>query len=296
MTGRETIAFIGAGNMGRPMIRHLVGAGHRVIASVRRPGTADAVVRLGAEIAGSPAEASQAAALVLTNVTSTPDVEEVLFGESGAVRSARPGTICIDLSTISPLATRDMARRLEAAGLEMLDAPVSGGVRGAEAATLSIMVGGRVEVFARAEPVLRVLGKLVTHVGESGAGQTAKACNQIVQVVNIEGIAEAMRFCSALGVDPAKVLPAISAGMAGSKMLDLMGPKMASRDFSAGIEARLHAKDFGLVHETALAAGIRLPATERVREQLQSLLDHGWGRDDTSSLLRVLEVMAPVRG
>lgn len=289
MAAGETIAFIGAGNMGRPMIRHLVRAGHRVIASVRRPELAAELSHLGAAVAGSPAEAAVTASFVFTNVTSTPDVEEVLLGPSGAVRTAQPGTICVDFSTISPLVTRDIARRLEAAGMAMLDAPVSGGVKGAEAATLSIMVGGRAEVFRRAEPLLSVLGKVITHVGESGAGQTAKACNQIVQVVNIEGIAEAMRFCTALGVDPANVLTAISAGMAGSKMLDLMGPKMAARDFAAGIEARLHAKDFGLVHETALAAGIELPATECVRELLQCLLDHGWGRDDTSSLLRVLE-------
>jgi len=289
MSNGETVAFIGAGNMGRPMIRHLGAAGYRVVASVRNPASRAAVCALGAEAADSPAAAAPGAAFICTNVTSTADVEEVLFGPYGAARAAGPGAICVDFSTISALATREFARRLESSGLTMLDAPVSGGVQGAEAATLSIMVGGRAEVYARAEPLLRTLGQVITHVGDSGAGQVAKACNQIVQVVNIEGIAEAMHFCRGLGVDPGKVLTAISAGMAGSKMLDLMGPRMVRRDFTAGIEARLHAKDFGLVHDIAVAAGLDLPATERVRTQLQRLLGQGWGSDDTSSLLRVLE-------
>lgn len=295
MDASSNVAFIGAGSMGRPMIRHLVAAGHRVSVSVRRAEARDAVVALGARPVESPAEAAREAAFVLTNVTSTHDVEAVLLGGEGAAAAAPKGAICIDFSTISPLATRQIAGRVEALGLHMLDAPVSGGVKGAESAALSIMIGGRQEIFDRARPLLSVLGKVITLVGESGAGQVAKACNQIVQVVNIEGIAEAMRFAAALGADPQKVLTAISAGMAGSKMLDLMGPKMAGRDFSAGIEARLHAKDFGLVHDVAAAAGITLPATEQVKRQLDELVELGWGRDDTSSLLRVLEARAAQR-
>ena len=289
MSARERIAFIGAGNMGRPMIRHLIAAGYQVAVSVRRPAARDAVTALGAEPVDSPATAARGASFILTNVTTTSDVEEVLLGADGAAFAAPPDAICIDFSTISPLASRAIAGRLEAIGLQMLDAPVSGGVTGATAATLSIMVGGRPEVFQRAEPLFAVLGKVVTHVGGSGAGQVAKACNQIVQVVNIQGIAEAMLFAGAFGVDQAKVLTAISAGMAGSKMLDLMGPKMAVRNFSAGIEARLHAKDFGLIREVAHEAGVVLPAVACVHDQLQQLLDRGWGSDDTSSLLRVLE-------
>jgi 3-hydroxyisobutyrate dehydrogenase-like beta-hydroxyacid dehydrogenase len=289
----ETIAFVGAGNMGRPMIRHLLGAGHRVVVAVRRPEARAAIAEMGAGVAVSPAAAAWDASFVFTNVTSTADVEEVLFGPEGAVQTAGAGTTCIDFSTICPIATRRIAARLEEKGLAMLDAPVSGGVVGAEAASLSIMVGGRPEVLARAEPLLRLLGRVVTHVGASGAGQVAKACNQIVQVVNIEGIAEAMYLCSALGVEPGKVLPAIAAGMAGSRMLDLMGPRMVARNFVAGIEARLHAKDFGLVQDVAQEAGLELPAVERVRGQLERLLQQGWGRDDTSSLLRVLEAERP---
>jgi 3-hydroxyisobutyrate dehydrogenase-like beta-hydroxyacid dehydrogenase len=287
MHGR--IAFVGAGNMGRPMIRHLVAAGYPVTVSVRRPEARAAVVALGAAAVDSPAAAAHDASFICTNVTSTADVEEVLLGAEGAARAAPAGALCMDFSTISPLAVRDLARRLESLGHSFLDAPVSGGVAGAAAATLSIMVGGRAEVFERARPLLEVLGRVVTHVGDSGAGQIAKACNQIVQVVNIEGIAEAMHLAAALGGDLPRILTAISAGMAGSKMLDLMGPKMATRDFRAGIEARLHAKDFGLVCDVAHQAGLELPAAERVRVQLARLLEHGWGGDDTSSLLRVLE-------
>jgi 3-hydroxyisobutyrate dehydrogenase-like beta-hydroxyacid dehydrogenase len=289
MSERESIAFVGAGSMGRPMIRHLACAGHRVVVSVRRPEARPDVVALGAEVADSPAEAAREASFVFTNVTSTPDVEQVLFGPAGAASAAPRGAICVDFSTICPVATRRIAGRLEQQGLGMLDAPVSGGVKGAEAASLSIMVGGRPEVFARAVPILGLLGSVITHVGASGAGQVAKACNQIVQVVNIEGIAEAMHFCNALDVEPGKVLAAISAGMAGSKMLDLMGPKMVARDFVAGIQARLHAKDLGLVQEVARRAGLELPAVQRVATQLERLVECGWGTDDTSSLLRVLE-------
>jgi 3-hydroxyisobutyrate dehydrogenase-like beta-hydroxyacid dehydrogenase len=260
--------------------------------SVRRPEARAAVVALGAEVADSPAAAARDATFICTNVTSTADVEEVLLGVQGAARAAPAGALCVDFSTISPLAVRNLARSVEALGHSFLDAPVSGGVVGAEAAMLSIMVGGRTEVFERARPLLGVLGSIVTHVGDSGAGQIAKACNQIVQVVNIEGIAEAMHFAAALGGDLPRILTAISAGMAGSKMLDLMGPKMASRDFRAGIEARLHAKDFGLVCDVARQANLELPAAERVQLQLVRLLEHGWGGHDTSSLLRVLEADA----
>jgi 3-hydroxyisobutyrate dehydrogenase-like beta-hydroxyacid dehydrogenase len=171
----------------------------------------------------------------------------------------------------------------------MLDCPVSGGTRGAQAATLSILVGGKAEVLARARPLLSVLGKAITHIGDHGAGQVAKACNQIVQVVTIQGIAEALLFARAQGVDCATVVTALGQGFAGSKMLDLMGPKMASRDFAAGIEARLHHKDYGLIMEAAHDAGLGMPATALVAQQLNALVGQGWGTDDTSSLLRVLE-------
>ncbi|MGN5351306.1 NAD(P)-dependent oxidoreductase [Ralstonia sp. L16] len=283
------IAFIGLGNMGTPMVQHLIAAGHTVRAYVRRPEAADNARAIGAEPCSTPAEAARDAEVIFTNVTSTADVEGVLLGPDGVVHGAPRGAACIDHSTISAVATRRIAAELEAAGIEFLDAPVSGGTMGAQKATLSIMVGGKAEVLERVRPLLELLGTTITHVGDHGAGQVAKACNQIVQVINIQGIAEAMLFARVQGTDPSRVLAAIGPGFAGSRMLDMMGPKMAERNFAAGIEARLHDKDFGLVREIAQELGLQMPAMELVASQLNTLVANGWGYDDTASLLRVLE-------
>ena len=291
-TSPVSIGFVGAGNMGRPMIDHLQRAGHRLTVFARRPEVIDALRAQGVAVVTTPAQAAAAAEFVFVNVTNTADVEAVLFGADGVAEGARPGTVVIDHSTISPVATRGFAQRLAERGIEHLDAPVSGGVAGAQAATLAIMVGGKAEVLERARPLLAVLGKSIVHVGDHGAGQVTKLCNQIVQVVNIEGIAEAMLLARAQGVALDRVLSALQAGFAGSKMLDLMGPKMVARDFAAGIEARLHDKDFGLAAEEAEALHLTLPAVRAVREQLRSLVAAGMGYDDTSSLLRVLEQAA----
>jgi 2-hydroxy-3-oxopropionate reductase len=285
----HAIGFIGAGNMGLPMIRHLVAGGHTVTALARRDAVARSLQEAGARVVSTAADAARSTDFLCLNVTSTKDVEDVLFGAQGVAGVLKPGAIVIDFSTISAAATKEFASRLTREGKQLLDAPVSGGVKGAHEATLSIMVGGELPVLERVRPVLELLGSKITHVGSSGAGQVAKACNQIVQVVNIQGIAEAMRFAAANEVDLERVLGAISAGMAGSKMLDLMGPKMAQRQFDAGIEARLHAKDFGLLLELAAQLHVTLPAAAATGRQLEELMQHGWGRDDTSSLLRVLE-------
>jgi len=285
-----TVAFIGLGAMGAPMVGHLIRAGHTVRAFVRRPEAAEAARALGAQPSFSPAEAARGAAVVFTNVTSSEDVRDVLLGQGGVIEGAAPGTICIDHSTISPIVTREIAQALAAKGIEALDCPVSGGTVGAQAATLTIMVGGRAEALEKVRPLLECLGKTITHIGGNGAGQVAKLCNQIAQVVNIEGIAEAMRFANAQGVDTGKVFQAMSTGMAGSRMLDMLGPKMVSRDFSAGIESRLHAKDFGLAADIANQIGLDLPAMRATSAQLGELMEQGWGKDDTSSLLRVLEL------
>ncbi|TXI86883.1 MULTISPECIES: NAD(P)-dependent oxidoreductase [unclassified Cupriavidus] len=284
-----TVAFIGLGAMGAPMVGHLLAAGHTVRAFVRRPEAAEAARELGAEPFFTPAEAARGAEVVFTNVTSSEDVRDVLLGRNGVVEGAAPGTICIDHSTISPIVTREIAAGLEARGLEALDCPVSGGAAGARAATLTIMVGGREDVLERVRPLLAVLGKSITYIGDHGAGQVAKLCNQIAQVVNIQGIAEAMRFAGAQGVDTQRVFEAMASGFAGSRMLDLMGPRMVAHDFAAGIEARLHHKDFGLADDIATELGLPLPAMRATAAQLGKLMDHGWGKDDTSSLLRVLE-------
>jgi 3-hydroxyisobutyrate dehydrogenase-like beta-hydroxyacid dehydrogenase len=285
----QAIGFIGLGNMGRAMVGHLMAGGHAVRVHARRAEAMQPFVARGAVACNSPAEAARGAAVVFTNVTATTDVEQVLFGPGGVVEGAEPGTIVIDHGTISAAATRGFAARLAEQGIDMLDCPVSGGVKGAEAATLSIMVGGKPEVLERARPLLQLLGKTITHCGGHGAGQVVKACNQIVQVVNIQGIAEAMLFARANGVEPQTMLAGISAGFAGSRMLDLMGPKMAGRDFAAGIEARLHHKDYGLIVDMAREAHLAMPAVALVAQQLNALMSNGWGTLDTSALLRVLE-------
>lgn len=285
----SNVAFIGLGNMGRAMVDHLMNAGHALRVHARRAEVMRPFAARGAIACESPAEAARGAEFIFTNVTSSADVEQVLLGPRGVIETAGADSVVIDHSTISPAVTRNIAQQLASRGIHMLDCPVSGGTRGAQAATLSIMVGGQAEVLARARPLLAVLGKAITHIGSHGAGQVAKACNQVVQVVTIQGIAEALLFAQAQGVNPSTIVNALSEGFAGSRMLDLMGPKMATRDFAAGIEARLHHKDYGLIMEAARDAGLGMPATALVAQQLNALVGQGWGSDDTSTLLRVLE-------
>ncbi|HYM48797.1 MAG TPA: NAD(P)-dependent oxidoreductase [Burkholderiaceae bacterium] len=285
----QTIGFVGLGAMGGAMVEHLMTAGYSLRVYARRAEVMQPFIKRGGVGCASPGETARGAEIVLINVTSTSDVEQVLFGKEGVIESAAAGTVVIDHGTISAIATRQFAQRLADRGIEMLDCPVSGGARGAQAATLSIMVGGKQQVFERARPLLEKLGKTITYCGDHGAGQIVKACNQIVQVINIQGIAEAMLFARANGVDPATMLNAISAGFAGSKMLDLLGPKMASRDFAAGMQAWLHHKDYGLVVDMARESNLAMPAVALVAQQLNALVGHGWGNLDTSALLKVLE-------
>jgi 3-hydroxyisobutyrate dehydrogenase-like beta-hydroxyacid dehydrogenase len=284
------IGFIGLGAMGWPMAARLRAAGHPVAAWVRKPEVARRAQQAGMALADSARELAGRVHVLVTNVTSTEDVEQLLLGAQGAVHGAQPGLLCIDHSTIAPRGARRIAAELALRGVGFVDAPVSGGEQGAREGRLSIMVGASREDFERALPLLRLHGPTVTHIGPPGSGQVAKLCNQLVQVVNIQGIAEAMRLAAAEGAPLQGVLQALGAGFAGSRMLDLMGPKMAGRDFAAGIQARLHAKDFGLLAQAAAEAGLELPALRLVQGQLQSLMRQGWGHDDTSSLLRVLEL------
>ncbi len=284
------IGYIGLGGMGWPMLSRLRAAGHPVRVWARNPERVPQLAGSGIELLPSPAALARAVDVVCTNVTSTADVEQVLLGSSGVVHGATPGLLCIDHSTIAPNGARQIAQALAERGIAFVEAPVSGGVQGARDGTLSIMAGGSQAEYERALPLLRLLGSQVRYLGPSGSAQVCKLCNQLVQVVTIQGIAEAMRLAAAQGCDLHQVLQALAAGFAGSRMLDLMGPKMAQRDFRAGIEARLHAKDFGLLDETARQAGLRLPAQQLVLQQLRQLMAEGWGGDDTSSLLRVLEL------
>jgi len=285
----QKIAFIGLGNMGGNMVRHLMRAGHSLSVFARRPEAMQPFVSQGARAAASPADAARDADFIFTNVTATADVGQVLLGEQGVIHGAKAGAVVCDFSTIDVRETRRFARELDNKGIEFLDCPVSGGTRAAEAASLTILVGGRADVLARARPLLEKLGTNIFHMGDVGCGQVTKACNQTVQVISIQGIAEAMLFANANGVDGHKVVEALMSGFAGSKMLGLMGPKMANRDFDAGIEARLHHKDFGLVMNMADQQQLPMPALHLVHAQLEKLMQHGWGNMDTCNLLRVLE-------
>ncbi|WP_412481066.1 NAD(P)-dependent oxidoreductase [Azonexus sp. IMCC34839] len=282
------VGFIGLGVMGRPMAQHLRKAGHELFVWARRP---DSVTGLDAVVCATPAELGRQCEVVFTIITSSADVEGVALGKDGLIEGMAAGSVLVDCSTIAPDAARHIATRLGEKGIHMLDAPVSGGGQGAIDATLAIMVGGQAEVLEKVRPLLDCLGKRIVHIGPNGAGQVAKACNQMIMVAAIQAAAEAMRLAKAAGVDCAKVKSALSGGSAGSRVLDVMGERMVQRDFSAGIEARLHHKDYGLVLAAARQSGVPLPLTAVVDQQLNALMAQGWGRDDTSSLLRVLELL-----
>jgi len=281
------VGFIGLGAMGRPMALHLQRAGHELAVWARRP---ESIGDLPARVCATPAELGRCCEVVFTVITSSADVEGVALGKDGLVEGMVPGSVLVDCSTIAPDAARHVAKKLGEHGIHFLDAPVSGGEQGAIDATLAIMAGGDAVVLDRVRPLLDCLGKRIVHIGPNGAGQVAKACNQMIMVATIEAIAEAMRLAAGAGVDCGKVRQALAGGSAASRVLDVMGERMVRRDFSAGIEARLHHKDFGLVLEAARQSGVPVPLTAVVAQQLNALMAQGWGRDDTSSLLRVLEL------
>ena len=281
------VGFIGLGVMGRPMAQHLRRAGHDLHVWARRRVSADG---LDAAWCGTPAELGRRCEVVFTIITSSADVEAVVLGRDGLADGMAPGSVLVDCSTIAPDAARRIAGKLGEKGIHLLDAPVSGGAQGAIDATLAIMAGGDAAVLERVRPLLDCLGKRIVHVGPNGAGQVAKACNQMIMVAAIEAVAEAMRLAAASGVDRAGVKAALAGGSAGSRVLDVMGERMVRGDYAAGIEARLHHKDFGLVLEAARQSGVPVPLTALVGQQLNALMAQGWGRDDTASLLRVLEL------
>lgn len=281
------IGFIGLGAMGRPMALHLYRAGHDLAVWARRP---ESIGDLPASVCATPAELGHCCEVVFTVITSSPDVEAVALGKNGLIEGMAPGSILLDCSTIAPDVARRIAEKLREKGIHMLDAPVSGGEQGAIDATLAIMAGGDVAVLDSVRPLLECLGKRIVHIGPNGAGQVAKACNQMIMVAAIEAVAEAMRLASASGVDRSLVKAALAGGSAGSRVLEVMGERMVKSDYAAGIEARLHHKDFGLVLEAARRVGVPTPLAAAVGQQLNVLMAQGWGRDDTASLLRVLEL------
>jgi 2-hydroxy-3-oxopropionate reductase len=283
------LGFIGLGAMGRPMALHLLEAGHELSVYARRAEAAQPLVDAGATRRASPAEVAAASEVVFTMVTTGADVEAVALGEGGILHGAKPGTVLVDMGTIPPDTARRIAAKLAERGIEAIDAPVSGGEVGAQNATLAIMAGGKAEVLARVRPLLEKLGKTIVHIGPNGAGQVAKACNQMIMVSCIEALAEAMLLAQRSGADPEKVRLALSGGSAGSRVLEVFGAKMTARDFKAGVEARLHHKDFGILLNEAVSLGAPLPIAAQVWQQLNALMAQGRGREDTSVLLKVLE-------
>ena len=288
------LGFVGLGAMGTPMARNLLKAGYSVTVFSRRKEALDALVAAGAQSAASPADVASRSNIVLTMVTNTEAVEEVALGNNGIVKGAHPGSVLIDHSTISLKATRAIAAELRTHGVDMLDAPVSGGVAAAENRTLSVMVGGEPSVFERCEPILACVGKTIVYMGASGAGQIAKACNQICTIVNQEAAAEAMVMAERCGVDPLKVKEAMMAGFAASRMLDLQAPKMIARNFEGKVESRLHDKDIQIVLDMARELGIELPASAAAAKVLTALQDRGGARQDSAAIFTVLADPGPL--
>jgi 2-hydroxy-3-oxopropionate reductase len=283
------LGFIGLGAMGRPMALRLLAAGHDLRIYARRPEAATALADLGATVHGTPAALAEACEVIITMVTGTADVEEVLIGRQGVVQGARPGTVAIDMSTISPVGTRHLAAALAERGVQMLDAPVTGGVAGAEHGTLTIMVGGEQPVLERVRPVLTCLGNNIVYMGGPGAGQTAKACNQLALLVTAEGVAEALALARRCGLDPAIVRQALLGGIAASRVLDVFGARMIDRQLDPAFPARLYHKDLHIVFDIARDAGQALPAASVVMQHIDTLMARDQGREDISVLIELLE-------
>jgi 2-hydroxy-3-oxopropionate reductase len=281
------VGFIGLGIMGKPMAGHLVAAGYRVTVHNRSKPAVDALVALGASDGGSAAGVAQASNVVILMVPDTPDVESVVFGSGGFAEACRPGQILIDMSTISPVATRAIAERLAERGVKMLDAPVSGGQKGAVDAALSIMVGGEEDVFTACLPLFQAMGKNIVRIGGIGAGQVCKACNQIVVAVTIEAVAEALTLARKMDVDAAKVRQALLGGFAQSRILDLHGQRMLDGSYQPGFRVNLHHKDLNIALAAGGAANVPLPATAIVQQLFAALRGRGDGDLDHSVLAKL---------
>jgi 2-hydroxy-3-oxopropionate reductase len=292
---RERVGFIGLGIMGRPMARRLLDAGFALAVHSRSPAPVNELVAAGAERAASPGEVGAASDVVVTMLPDTADVESVVFGEAGLAGSLRPGSLVVDMSTIDPLATRGFAERLRGDGVAFLDAPVSGGERGAIDGTLSIMVGGADDDLARARPLLEAMGSTIVHVGAVGAGQVAKACNQLVVGSAIEAVAEALVLAAKAGADPAKVRDALLGGLAASRILDVHGERMLRAAFDPGFRLRLHHKDANIVLDAARRLGAPTPGFAVVAAALARAVAEGRGDLDHAALVTLLEEQGGVR-
>lgn len=283
------VGVIGLGAMGTPIAKNLLNAGHSVTVFARRPEAMAPLIAAGATAAPSPADVAARSDVTVTMVIDTRAVEAVALGVRGIIEGARPGSVVVDHSTIEPDGARRIAAALRARGVEMIDAPVSGGPAVAAAGRLSMMAGGDEAVLDRIRPVLACYATTIVHIGPSGAGQIAKACNQICTIVNTLGAAEAMLMAERAGIDPTKVKDVLMTGFGASRMLDLQAPKMIARDFEGKVESRLHYKDIHIVLAMARALGIDLPASSAAATVLTELQNRGGARHDTAAVFTVLD-------
>ncbi|MDW3094172.1 MAG: NAD(P)-dependent oxidoreductase [Gammaproteobacteria bacterium] len=284
----EKIGFIGLGIMGKAMVENLAKAGHKVNVYARRQASVKALETDNLESFATPAELAKASSVVISCVSDTPDVEQVLVGAEGVIHGVKAGSLVIDMSTISPESTQEMADKFSQAGVSMLDAPVSGGEVGAIAASLSIMVGGEEKDFQRATPIFECLGKNIIHVGASGAGQVAKACNNLVAAQTVVAVAEAYLLARNCNVDPAKVRDALLGGFAYSRVLELHGQRILDENYIPGFKTKLHAKDLQIALKSADKNSIKMPGTELSDHYLQALLEQGDGELDSSAIAKVI--------
>jgi len=290
------VGFVGLGIMGRPMALNLIRGGHRLRVWARRAEAMQPLVEAGARACASAADAARGAGVVFSMVADAPDVAEVALGPHGVAEGAAPGSIFIDMSTIAPAAARDIATRLAQCGIDMLDAPVSGGEAGAINGALTIMVGGKTAAFERARPLFECLGKSITLIGESGAGQVAKACNQVVTGVSVAVIAEAFNFARINGVDVGRVREALLGGFAASRILDNHGGRMLARNFKPGFKAWMHQKDLRIVLDEAHRLGIALPTAAVTAQLFNAMSGSGLGEDDSVGVLKLYERLSGGEG
>jgi 2-hydroxy-3-oxopropionate reductase len=291
MSNNLKLGFVGLGIMGGPMAGHLVNAGHEVFITTRSKIPTELASSAAIQCA-SPSEVAQKADIIFIMVPDTPDVEKVLFGANGIAAGLSKGKVVVDMSSISPITTKEFAKKINALGCDYLDAPVSGGEVGAKNATLSIMVGGDDAVFEKVKPVFELMGKNINLVGKNGDGQTAKVANQIIVALNIEAVAEALLFAAKAGADPAKVRQALMGGFAGSKILEVHGERMVKRTFDPGFRIELHQKDLNLALNSARALGVSLPNTATAQELFNSCSAHGGKAWDHSAMVKALEKLA----
>ena len=287
----SNIGFIGLGIMGKPMAGNLIKGGHTLFL-YSRSGVPQELIAAGGKACASAKEVAQKADIIITMVPDTPDVEKALFGQNGVAEGLSRGKTVIDMSSISPIETKQFAKRINGLGCEYVDAPVSGGEVGARNAALTIMVGGSQATFDKVKPVFELMGKNITLVGGNGDGQTCKVCNQIIVALNIEAVSEALVFASKAGADPAKVRQALMGGFAASRILEVHGERMIKRTFDPGFRIELHQKDLSLALAGARAMGMSLPNTATTQQLFNSCVANGGARWDHSALVRALEKLA----